>query len=291
MSQEDQFIRDNGIYVPHDRPRHRDDEYDEHGFDMLVRMQRHHFWYRGRHRLLLNVLRKEMSRHMAGAGGLGAIDLGGGCGGWLEYLHAQDAALFRRLALGDSSLKALTLAEQSVGSFADRFQVDLLAVPWRNEWDVVFLLDVLEHLPDHVEVMRQAAGSMRPGGLLFVTTPALELFWTYNDEMAKHQRRYCREDFRELASQSGLELVRTDYFMFFLSPILLLNRLLFRPPASATPEQVREHAWRSHRIPSRPVNGLLSGIFALEGALVNAIRFPWGTSILAVFRKPTENPL
>ncbi|HXQ38858.1 MAG TPA: hypothetical protein VN843_32950, partial [Anaerolineales bacterium] len=127
--------------------------------------------------------------------------------------------------------------------------------------------------------------SMRPGGLLFVTTPALNFFWTYNDDFAHHQRRYSRQDFRILSKQTNLELLRTDYFVFFLSPALLLSRILFRPPELSTPEQLKNHIIQAHTIPSQPVNSLLTNLFSMEAALVNSVKFPWGTSILAVCKR------
>ena len=56
-----------------------------------------------------------------GAGpALQAIDMGGGCGGWLAYLHARAPGMLQQLALGDSSLRALTLAGPVVGGIAAR---------------------------------------------------------------------------------------------------------------------------------------------------------------------------
>jgi integrase/2-polyprenyl-3-methyl-5-hydroxy-6-metoxy-1,4-benzoquinol methylase len=287
MTHETHFIQEQGIFVPRRRPHHRNDEYDEAGFSVLIQMQREHFWYRGRHKLLLNVLKKEILRQYGKTESLRVMDMGGGCGGWLEYLHIHNFGLFQELALGDSSMRALSLAEPVVGSFATRYQLDLLDLDWREEWDIVFLLDVLEHIPDHEAVLRQVHRSMRPGGLLFVTTPALKFFWTYNDELAHHQRRYSKQDFRMLGKQVHLELLRTEYFMFFLSPALLFSRILFRPPASATPEQRQNHLTRTHRIPAQSINELFTKLFSLEAAMVNFVNFPWGTSILAVFKRWT----
>lgn len=284
MNDEVQFIQEQGIFVPRKRPEHRNDEYDEMGFEVLIKMQREHFWYRGRHKLLLNILKKEISRQYGNAQDLRAIDMGGGCGGWLEYIHTHNPGMFRELALGDSSMRALSLAEPVVGSFATRYQIDLLDLNWQEEWDVVFLLDVLEHIPAHEEVLRQVYKCMRPGGLLFVTTPALKFFWTYNDDVAQHQRRYSKQDFHALGKQIQLELLRTEYFMFVLSPALLLSRILFRPPKSATAEQLMNHLKQTHSIPARPVNGLLTKLFSIEAAMINFVNFPWGTSILAVFK-------
>ena len=253
--------------------------------DLLARMQREHFWYRGHHKLLLNVFKQEVFRQFGETTGLKVIDMGGGCGGWVEYLHTQARSGFQEFALGDSSMRALSLAEPVVSSFATRYQIDLLDLVWSEEWDIVFLLDVLEHIPDHTEVLRQIRISMRPGGLLFVTTPALKSFWTYNDDMVHHQRRYSKQDFQDLGEQAGLELLRSDYFMFFLSPALLVSRHLFRPNSSATPEQLQTCMAHTHSIPVQPINALLTKVFSVEASLVNKIHFPWGTSILAVFRR------
>ena len=285
MTHEAQFIQEQVIFLPRHRPHHRNDEYHETGFDVLIQMQREHFWYRGRHKLLLNVLKKEILRHYGKGEGLRAIDIGGGCGGWLEYIHTHNSGMFRELALGDSSIRALSLAEPVVASFATRYQIDLLDLGWCEEWDIVFLLDVLEHIRNHEEVLRQVHRSMRPGGLLFVTTPALKFFWTYNDELSQHQRRYSEQDFRALGKQAHLELLRTEYFMFFLSPALLLSRILLRPSASATPKQLQDHLARTHSIPAKSINELFTKIFSLEATMVEFVNFPWGTSILAVLKR------
>jgi 2-polyprenyl-3-methyl-5-hydroxy-6-metoxy-1,4-benzoquinol methylase len=285
MAQKAEFIEEKGIFIPSRRPLHRNEEYDEKAFDILLRMQREHFWYRGRHKLLLNVLKKEIRQHFGKVNNLRAIDMGGGCGGWLEYIHTHSPGMFRELALGDSSMQALSLAEPVVGSFATRYQIDLLDLHWNEEWDVVFLLDVLEHIPAHEDVLHQIHKSLRPEGLLFVTTPALKFFWTYNDDLAQHQRRYSSQDFHSLGKQTQLELLRAQYFMFFLSPVLLLSRMLFRPPASATLEERRDHLAQTHSIPSQPINLLLTELFSIEAAMINSINFPWGTSIIAVFKR------
>jgi len=87
--------------------------------------------------------------------------------------------------------------------------VDLLRLMWKERWDVAFLLDVLEHIPQDLEVLQQIRGSLRPGGLLILTALALNLFWTDNGVLAQHVRRYSRGDFQRLADNSGFELCLT----------------------------------------------------------------------------------
>ena len=64
-----------GIYIPPLPVQHRDEEYQEDGFETLRDMQGRHFWYRGRHRFLLAAVNRYLPKSRKA---LSAIDLGGG---------------------------------------------------------------------------------------------------------------------------------------------------------------------------------------------------------------------
>ncbi len=274
-----------GIYIPAGRVAPSDAQYDPRQFQFLLKMQEQHFWYLGRHRFLLRALTDALSdarqEHHLG------IDLGGGCGGWIRYLQRCQPGLFQELALGDSSLDSLQMAANVVETSVCRYQLDIRELPacWRNRWDVTFLLDVLEHLEDDVQVMRQIGSILRPGGFLLVTTPALDFFWSSNDALVHHVRRYRRADFAKLADQSGLELIRTRYFMFWLSPLLVLRRLKRIDVQRLSEEERHALLEREHRIQPPWLNRTLATIFAAETPLGLRIPFPWGTSVLALFQK------
>jgi SAM-dependent methyltransferase len=216
---------------------------------------------------------------------LKAIDLGAGCGGWIAYLQARSPQLFSEVALADSSIRALNIAGTVLGTGIRRYQVDLLSLPWQDRWDVAFLLDVLEHIPADAEVLNQIHTALRPGGYLFVTTPALRCFWTYNDDLSHHVRRYSRQDFARLAKATGFTHCRSRYFMFFLSPLLLLSRRWPPNAKSSSRDAMRAHQERSHRVPTWPLNGILELVFSSETPFGWWCPFPWGTSILGVFQK------
>ncbi|WP_295433019.1 bifunctional 2-polyprenyl-6-hydroxyphenol methylase/3-demethylubiquinol 3-O-methyltransferase UbiG [uncultured Thiodictyon sp.] len=133
-------------------------------------MQERHFWYLGRHRFLLGALDRHLS---SGPLPWATVDLGGGVGGWLRYLADRRPGRFQPLALADSSRVALRMAGGVLPVGVQRYQVDLMNLGWRECWDVAFLLDVIEHLPDDLRALQEARHALKPGGLLFVTTPAL----------------------------------------------------------------------------------------------------------------------
>jgi SAM-dependent methyltransferase len=274
-----------GIFVPSTPISHRDEEYDQVGFDVLWEMQLRHFWYRGRHRFLRYALKTALRERGDGASVVRAIDLGGGCGGWVKYLATREPQLFSELALADSSLAALERARTLLNPGTARYQIDLLNLGWSERWDVAFLLDVLEHLPNDVDAIREVSVAMKPGGLVFVTMPALDFFWSYNDEIVHHQRRYNRARLQRVGDAVGLRLVTARYFMFFLSPLLWLSRFK-RSIADLSSKQKADLLARSHRVPPALVNAALSFVFSAETPLGHWVGFPWGTSILGVFEKP-----
>jgi len=280
---------DTGAWIPPMPLSHRDADYDSRGFDSLRAMQARHFWYRGRHRFVLHFTRRVV-RQLARDGSQkpAAVDLGGGCGGWVSYLSEHAGRDFSEIALADSSPTALSLAAGAIPPASRRYQIDLLDLRWSERWDVAFLLDVLEHIDDDVTVLREIRRALRPGGLLIVTTPALERFRSAIDDMTHHVRRYARRDFARLASEAGLELVVSRYFMFLLSPLLWAARRNGPDPRAMTADQIRRYLDRSDRIPAAPINLALSTIFSAETPLGAWWPFPWGTSVLAVMRRPHD---
>jgi SAM-dependent methyltransferase len=274
-----------GIYTCPRAVVHREEEYNSHGFELLRKMQRRHFWYQGRHRFLLHAVHRQLARGPASPRRL--IDLGGGCGGWVNYCLKRAGFPIEEAALGDSSATALRWARAYLPDAVRCYQIDLRALHWENRWDLAFLLDVLEHIPEQHAALRQIWRALKPGGLLFVTTPALKLFWSWVDEANGHQRRYTRRDYRRLAADCVYELLEARYFMFLLSPLYFASRLRGPRNLSRQPRaQVRRRMEAMHHTPPGLINALLKSIFWCETPLGHHVPFPWGTSILAVLRKP-----
>ena len=270
-----------------DEPMLAEEDYTAEAFAHHLTNLRQHFWFLGRSRFVFRAFERESSAVWDKNSKLRAIDIGGGSGGWLSYLHERASARFDELVLADSSHRVLELAAAVVPPQVCRTRVDLQQLPWDQHWDVVFMLDVLEHVAEDGRAMRQVRDAMRPGGLLFVTCPALNFFWSADDVTAHHYRRYSRTSLQRLAEETGFTLRTSRYFNFFLSPLLWLSRLGTIDPSKMTRAQVsaykRNH---THRLPPRPINRILRSIFAAETPLGLSIPFPWGTSVLGVFQKP-----
>ena len=143
--------------------------------------------------------------------------------------------------------------------------------------DVVLALDVLEHVDDRVtldEIHRicDLAACWSP-------VPSCPSLWSYRDEDAGHLRRYTSASVRRALHDSGLEVTLVTYYQFILFPVVVLARWLGR----------RWHRIRDaeEQLPPRLNNLLRRLALAESAALARGIAFPWGSSLVAVARRPT----
>jgi hypothetical protein len=114
---------------------------------------------------------------------------------------------------------------------------------------------------------------LKRNGLIFITTPASLAFWSYDDELAHHLRRYKKSGFQRLVTEAGMQLDDSRYFIFFLIPLYILTRM--KPGIANLPEdKQREIADKQHQMPTAIVNRTLSGVFIAEPPSGHWIPFP-----------------
>ncbi len=93
--------------------------------------------------------------------------------------------------------------------------------------DSVVMVNVLEHIADDAEALRECHRILRPGGHLLIFVPALGMLYSELDRLVGHHRRYHRASLRQLARDAGFEIVRLDYFdMIGAFAWFLLNRVM-----------------------------------------------------------------
>ena len=76
----------------------------------------------------------------------------------------------------------------------------------------IVCLNVLEHIQDHGQAVKNLAQTLVRDGHLLVIVPALPMLYNDLDRLAGHHRRCRRDELRDLMVQAGLEPVRADYF-------------------------------------------------------------------------------
>ncbi len=225
-----------------------------------------HWWWMARERFLLKEIGRAQAEKLKGP----VLDVG--CGDGLFFDRLLELGEVEGLEL-DAELidpKGPHRHRIRVGPFDKRF------APGKR-YSMVLMLDVLEHLSDPADALRRAWLLLDHGGVLLVTVPAFNLLWTHHDVLNHHHTRYTRRTLLELADRTGVPIEYTRYFFHWLFPAKLLARLW---------ESVMGGDDSGPRIPPSWLNRSLYGLTRLEQAALNAVPLPFGSSLLAVARKP-----
>ena len=140
--------------------------------------------YLGRLKVVFDLLDKLEFRSL--------LDIGCGDGRFLREIRLAYPNL--KLTGIDSSEKALDLAKQ-MNPELEFEQRDILDSPLETKWDVITLLEVIEHVPPSTlpDFMMSACGMLNPGGHLIITVPHL------NEKLIpKHYQHFSLEKLRTL---------------------------------------------------------------------------------------------
>ena len=81
-----------------------------------------------------------------------------------------------------------------------------------NRYCLAYSINVLEHVQELDWYLAELNRVLRPGGILFVFVPALEILWTSLDTEVGHVRRFTRPMLASALARAGFEVVSLRYF-------------------------------------------------------------------------------
>ena len=155
-------------------------------------------------------------------------------------------------------------------------------------FDVVTCLDVIEHIEDDDGGLAEIARVVKPGGLLVLTVPAFQVFWSDHDVINHHKRRYRRHRIREMIGQD-FDFEVLSYYNTHLFPIAVAVRMLKKIEMALYPAATRKVEAENTYLP-RSLNSLFAGIFGAERLWLKRFSSPIGLSIICVARRKTDSP-
>ena len=237
-------------------------------FDRMAELDQLHWWFTARRRIL-EALIKRVVRPPAGAK---VLEVGCGTGHNLAMLGK-----FGRVEASELDRCARAVARKRLGRVVRNAKLPDLTMFKRNGYDLIALLDVLEHVPDDLAALRAIHMRLKPGGALLLTVPANAWMWSAHDAAHHHFRRYSKEQLKALFLKSGLEVQLLSYFNSLLFPPIALARVLGKVTGKDSADD---------RLPAAPVNWLLDKFFGVEKLLVGRLPMPFGVSLVAVVRRP-----
>jgi SAM-dependent methyltransferase len=233
-------------------------------YDRMASHDSTHWWYRARREILGDYL----SRYGKLPKGARILEIGCGTGHNLPML-----ARFGDVDAIEIDPAARAIASERLGkAVGDAPLPELTGVP-RGHYDLIAVLDVVEHIEDDVAALAAMRDCLAPGGKILIAVPAHQWMWSAHDVVNHHYRRYSKAGLARAIAAAGLTHRKFGYFNSLLFPLAaaarVAGRLTGRDDSDDSP-------------PAAPINALFERIFRLERHLVGRLPMPPGVSILTL---------
>jgi 2-polyprenyl-3-methyl-5-hydroxy-6-metoxy-1,4-benzoquinol methylase len=226
-----------------------------------------HWWFKARRAILMAYLAQRVNI----TGGLRLLDVGCGTGAFLA-----DASRYFDVYGTDNAPEAIRLCKERGLTNLYVGTLDVYSAP--KPFDVITLLDVIEHTDDDLDILRRARSLLKDGGHVLITVPAYQWLWSVHDEVNHHRRRYTRTRLEDVVTKAGFAIEHMSYFNAILFPIAAVRRVIARAL------HTREAG--DFEIPGTITNTILRRVFGLERHLLPRMSFPFGLSVLCWATKP-----
>lgn len=143
-----------------------------------------------------------------------------------------------------------------------------------NYFDVITLLDVLEHTDDN-KTLKEMHRILKSHGLIIITVPAFSWLWSKWDEVLHHKKRYTVNTLKEILVANNFHPIKMTYlYSFLVLPLLIIRK---------NKQNISKDFYESDfRLSSSLINILLNNLSRLEFLLAKNFYIPFGTSILVV---------
>jgi SAM-dependent methyltransferase len=145
-----------------------------------------------------------------------------------------------------------------------------------QKFDLIVLLDVLEHLEEDTASLQALSAKLKPSGWLLITVPAYPWLWSKHDELLHHQRRYLLNNLRQIVGSADYNINFASYFNSVLFPVIAVALLL---------QKLFNKGGNEQNIPPKLINQILTFLFGIERYLIGRLSIPFGVSILLLAQK------
>lgn len=236
-------------------------------YDRMAAHDSTHWWYRARREILADYLTREAALPRNAR----ILEIGCGTGHNLPMLAR----------FGD--VEAIEIDPVARGIASERLGKPVLAAPLpelpgieRGAYDLIAVLDVVEHIEDDVAALRAMRDCLKPGRKILIAVPAHQWMWSAHDVVNHHHRRYSKATLSKAIAAAGLSHNGLRYFNSLLFPLAaaarVAGRLSGRDDSDDSP-------------PPKLLNTLFETIFGWERHLVGRVPLPPGVSIVTLARR------
>ena len=233
-------------------------------YDRMAAHDSTHWWYRARR----DVLADYVGRYAGLPANARILEIGCGTGHNLPML-----ARFGEVEAIEIDGAAREIASARLGKPIAAAPLPALTGVTRGAYDLVAVLDVVEHIEDDVAALKAMVDCLKPGGRILITVPAHQWMWSAHDVVNHHFRRYSKKTLGAGIERAGLRHNGLRWFNSLLFPAAVAARIAGRITGKDDSDDSP---------PAAPVNAAFEAIFALERHLIGRVPLPPGLSLITL---------
>lgn len=243
-------------------------------YDRMAECEQKLWWYRALHERTVEAIRQRFGEQP-----VRILDAGCGTGGLMMYLREQGFPQVEGFDLSDSAVRycadrGLQAQALNLKQMAQHYPAQSFDVIVSN--DTVCYLDAAER----EAFVNGGHALLRDGGLLIFNAPAHEVFAGVHDRAVGIGKRFRRGDVGVMNAAGRMTEVRSGYWPFLLSPLILLVRTWQRIGlATGLIREIRSDV----SMPSPALNRLFLGLCRWEQRVLGLA--PFGSSLFVVLQR------
>lgn len=233
-------------------------------YDRMAEHDSTHWWYVARRDILAGYI----ARYVKPPAGARILEIGCGTGHNLPMLGA-----FGEVDAIEIDPAAAAIASKRLGKPVGTAPLPELSGIAEGQYDLIAVLDVIEHIDDDVAALKAMATRLKPGGKILIAVPAHQWMWSAHDVVNHHKRRYSKATLAAALTRAGLGWSKLRWFNSLLFPAAVAARLAGK---------LRGNDDSDDSPPARPLNWAFEKIFGLERHLLGRVPLPMGLSLIVV---------
>lgn len=145
------------------------------------------------------------------------LDIGSGYGNFSKQIEEETNFTSDSVDVDNNIKKKI----RTKGKF---FYYDINTRKLKKKYDIIFLLDVLEHIDNQKKFLDSCFFHLKKGGLMVINVPALNIFYSNYDKAVGHIRRYNLYQIKSLFKNKNIIILK--YWGILLIPLLLMRKIL-----------------------------------------------------------------
>lgn len=248
--------------------------YPGEGNDIFFKIEENSFWFAHRNNIIKRILERfPFSGNFA--------DIGGGNGFQAKFIAKN---------FPEKEVYLIEPGYEGCLNAKKRGLKNVFNIPFQkfdftfNKINAAGLFDVVEHIENDVEFLKQLKQKLPENSLIYITVPAHNFLWSDIDDCWKHYRRYDKKMLHELGLKTGMQTIFTSYFFSYLPPLTFLARSLpYKIKGKRKDEDLLKNEAAQHN-PSKSLLKIFDFFHHHEIKKISSVSINFGASCIAVYK-------